>query len=106
MIKDNGRSEVLQKNRIWVSVYIAIGIFNSFMTNFKAGYFQKVVDGLASKTVLLSGVFFSILSFWRFKKSAVSIIWSIKKWEPACWSKELRTVLTPVKRLCIIFGFA
>ncbi len=48
--------EVLQKNRIWVLVYIAIGIFNSFMTNFKAGYFQKVVDGLASKTVLLSGV--------------------------------------------------
>ncbi len=56
MIKDNGKSEVLQKNRIWVLVYIAIGIFNSFMTNFKAGYFQKVVDGLASKTVLLSGV--------------------------------------------------
>ena len=48
--------EVLQKNGIWVLVYVVTGIFNSFMTNFKAEYFQKVVDGLASKTVLFSGV--------------------------------------------------
>ncbi|MDO4326863.1 MAG: ABC transporter ATP-binding protein [bacterium] len=48
--------EIVKKNRIWVFVYIAIGIFNSFMTNFKADYFQKVVDGLASGTVLFSGI--------------------------------------------------
>lgn len=48
--------EVLQKNGIWVLVYVVTGIFNSFMTNFKAEYFQKVVDGLASKTVLFRGV--------------------------------------------------
>lgn len=48
--------EVLRKNRIWVLVYIAIGIFNSFMTNYKAEYFQKVVDGLASGTILFGGI--------------------------------------------------
>ena len=48
--------EILQKNRIWVGIYIAIGIFSSFLTNYKAEFFQKVVDGLASRTATLTGI--------------------------------------------------
>ncbi|MBO5032341.1 MAG: ATP-binding cassette domain-containing protein [Lachnospiraceae bacterium] len=35
--------EVLKKNRIMLSVYIGPGIFNAFMANYKADYFQKVI---------------------------------------------------------------
>ena len=43
--------EVLKKNRNWVIVYLVIGLFNAFMSNYKAGYFQRVVDGLADRTI-------------------------------------------------------
>ena len=48
--------EVLKKNRIWVLVYIGLGIFNAFMANYKADYFQKVIDGLADGTLAFTGV--------------------------------------------------
>lgn len=48
--------EVLNKNRIWVLVYIGLGIFNAFMANYKANYFQKVIDGLADRTLTFAGV--------------------------------------------------
>lgn len=48
--------EVLKKNRIWVSVYIGLGIFNAFMANYKADYFQKVIDGLADRTLTFARV--------------------------------------------------
>ncbi len=48
--------EVLKKNRIWVLVYIGLGIFNAFMANYKADYFQKVIDGLAYGTLAFTGV--------------------------------------------------
>ena len=48
--------EVLKKNRIWVLVYIGLGIFNSFMANYKADYFQKVIDGLVDRTLAVSGI--------------------------------------------------
>ena len=48
--------EVLKKNRIWILVYIGLGIFNSFMANYKADYFQKVIDGLAGGTLAFAGV--------------------------------------------------
>ena len=38
--------EILKKNSIWVLVYIGLGIFNSFMANYKVDYFQKVMDWL------------------------------------------------------------
>lgn len=47
---------VLLKNRIMVLVYIALGIFNAFMANFKADYFQKVIDGLADGTLAFTGI--------------------------------------------------
>lgn len=48
--------EVLKKNRIWVLIYIGLGIFNAFMANYKADYFQKVIDGLADRTLEFAGV--------------------------------------------------
>ena len=48
--------EILKKNRIWVLVYIGLGIFNAFMANYKADYFQKVIDGLAVRTLAFAGV--------------------------------------------------
>lgn len=48
--------EILKKNRIWVTVYIGLGIVNAFMANYKADYFQKVIDGLADRTLALAGV--------------------------------------------------
>ena len=48
--------EVLKKNRIWVLVYIGLGIWNAFMANYKADYFQKVIDGLADGTLAFTGV--------------------------------------------------
>ncbi len=48
--------EVLKKNRIWVLVYIGLGILNAFMANYKANYFQKILDGLADRTLAFAGV--------------------------------------------------
>ena len=48
--------EVIKKNRIWVLVYIGLGIFNAFIANYKADYFQKVIDGLADRTLAFAGV--------------------------------------------------
>lgn len=48
--------EILKKNRIWVLVYIGLGIFNAYMANYKADYFQKVIDGLADRTLAFAGV--------------------------------------------------
>ena len=48
--------EILKKNGIWVLVYIGLGIFNSFVANYKVDYFQKVIDGLADRTLAFAGV--------------------------------------------------
>ncbi len=48
--------EILKKNRIWVLVYIGLGIFNAFIANYKADYFQKVIDGLADRTLAFAEV--------------------------------------------------
>ena len=48
--------EILKKNRITVLAYIAIGIFNSFMANYKVDYFQKVVDGMTDRTLAFSTI--------------------------------------------------
>ena len=48
--------EILKKNRIWVLVYIGLCIFNAFIANYKADYFQKVIDGLADRTLAFAGV--------------------------------------------------
>ncbi len=47
---------ILHKNRMWTALYIGLGVFNSFMVNYKAACFQKVIDGLAERNLALSGI--------------------------------------------------
>lgn len=39
-------------------VYLFTGLFNAFMANYKAGYFQKIVDGLTDGTITAYGILF------------------------------------------------
>lgn len=48
--------EILRKNRIWIIIYLTIGLFNAFMANYKADYFQKIVDGLTDRTITFFGI--------------------------------------------------
>ncbi len=50
--------EVLKNNKKWVIVYLLIGLFNAFMSNYKADYFQKVIDGLTDRTMTVYGILF------------------------------------------------
>lgn len=50
--------EVLKNNKKWVIVYLLIGLFNAFMSNYKADYFQKIVDGLTDRTMTIYGILF------------------------------------------------
>ncbi|MBE5962829.1 MAG: ABC transporter ATP-binding protein [Lachnospiraceae bacterium] len=49
-------NKVLSKNKGLIFSYIAIGIAHSFLVNFKADYFQKVIDGLTNHTIILAGI--------------------------------------------------
>lgn len=48
--------EILKKNRIWVFIYISLGIFNAFLANYRADFFQRVIDGLADQTLAFSSI--------------------------------------------------
>ena len=50
--------EVLGNNRKWVIVYLLLGLFNAFMSNYKADYFQKIVDGLTDRAITVYGILF------------------------------------------------
>ncbi len=50
--------EILVSNRKWVIVYLGIGLFNAFMSNYKADYFQKIVDGLTDRTITVYALLF------------------------------------------------
>lgn len=39
-------------------LYLATGLFNAFMANYKADYFQKVIDGLTGRTLTVYGILF------------------------------------------------
>lgn len=43
--------QIVNRNKKLVFVYLIIGLFNAFMVNFKAEYFQKVIDALAEHTL-------------------------------------------------------
>ena len=38
--------------------YLLIGLFNAFIANYKADYFQKIVDGLTDRTITVYGILF------------------------------------------------
>lgn len=50
--------EIMKNNRYWIAMYLAIGVFNAFMSNFKADYFQRIVDGLTGRTITFYGILF------------------------------------------------
>lgn len=59
--------EILRKNKKWAIVYLLIGLFNAFMSNFKADYFQKIVDGLTDRTMPVYGIlFYGVVLFVNF----------------------------------------
>lgn len=43
--------QIVNRNKKLVFVYLIIGLFNAFMVNLKADYFQKVIDALAEHTL-------------------------------------------------------
>lgn len=45
-------NQIVNRNKKMVFVYLIIGSFNAFMVNFKADYFQKVIDALAEHTLV------------------------------------------------------
>ena len=45
--------EILKKNLLVTSGYLVIGVFNSFLLNYKADYFQKIIDGLSGGTLTI-----------------------------------------------------
>lgn len=48
--------EVLKKNLLVTFGYILLGVFNSFLLNYKADYFQKIIDGLSDGTLTKMGI--------------------------------------------------
>ncbi len=52
------QKEIIKKNRGWICLYILFGVFCAFLTNFKANFFQRVVDGLADHSVPLGSILF------------------------------------------------
>lgn len=71
--------EVLKKNRRWVSVYLAVGLFNSFMSNYKADCFQRIVDGLTDRTITFYGIlFYGLVLFATFGMNYVDVYPTVK----------------------------
>ena len=48
--------EILKKNLLVTSGYLVLGVFNSFLLNYKADYFQKIIDGLSGGTLTIIGI--------------------------------------------------
>ena len=57
--------EILKNNRNWVIIYLIIGLFNAFLSNYKADYFQRIVDGLTGGTIVIYEIFFFFYYFTR-----------------------------------------
>lgn len=49
-------NEVLKKNLWMTFAYILLGIFHAFLVNYKADYFQKIIDGLSDGTLVMMGI--------------------------------------------------
>lgn len=43
--------KVIKNNRHWITAYLILGLFNAFTANYKADYFQRIVDGLTDGTI-------------------------------------------------------
>lgn len=49
----NYLKEIIQKNKIWICVYVAVGVILAFLNNFCANYFQKLIDRFNSGTLTI-----------------------------------------------------
>lgn len=49
-------NEVLKKNLWMTFAYILLGVFHAFLVNYKADYFQKIIDGLSDGTLVMTGI--------------------------------------------------
>lgn len=68
----NYMKQILRKNKGLVITYLAIGLFNAFMVNFKAHFFQRVIDSLTGQTLLLSElIFYGIILLTTFSMNYV-----------------------------------
>lgn len=64
--------QILRKNKGLILLYLAIGLFNAFMVNFKAHFFQSVIDGLTDQTLLLTElIFYGIILLISFSMNYV-----------------------------------
>jgi ATP-binding cassette subfamily B protein len=45
--------EVIQKNKILVYIYLALGIVLAFLNNFSAKYFQQLIDNFSDGTLTI-----------------------------------------------------
>lgn len=50
--------EILKKNRNWVVIYLTLGLTSAFLANYKANYFQKIVDGLTDRRITVYEILF------------------------------------------------
>lgn len=50
--------QILKNNKILVFTFLAIGLFNAFMVNFKSYFFQRVINGLTDQTLLFTELIF------------------------------------------------
>ncbi len=48
--------EVLLKNKGLIFIYMVIGVSHSFLVNYKATYFQKIIDGLTDRSIALVSI--------------------------------------------------
>lgn len=48
--------EIIKKNKIWIIIYIILGIGLSFLANYSVSYFQKLIDCFTAGTLTLSGI--------------------------------------------------
>lgn len=49
---------ILSKNKLWITIYILLGVCLSFLSNYSVSYFQKLIDRFTADTLTLSGILF------------------------------------------------
>lgn len=52
------QKEVLKNSRGMITLYLLLGVICAFLANFKANYFQKVIDGLTNRNLTLAMILF------------------------------------------------
>ena len=82
----NYLKEIAGKNKIWICIYISLGIGLSFLSNYNISFFQKLIDKFTDGTlslpvILVYGGFFCCCVWeitWmniRCRSSIMAYIW-------------------------------